>query len=435
MQPVPWLIEKKREGQNLSEKEICELVEGYGAGTVSEAQMAAFAMAVYFQGMSLEETACLTQAMLESGQTLDFSDLPWPTADKHSTGGVGDKISLALAPLAAACGVAVPMISGRGLGITGGTLDKLESIPGYQTGLDVKKFREVLSETRCSIIGQTPELAPVDKRLYALRDVTATVPATPLIVSSILSKKLAEGAQALVLDVKCGSGAFKKNQEAGRELAEKLVAIGTRMGRRMWACLTDMSQPLGRAVGNALEVREIVEILHNGGPADSRELTLQLTARMVCLSRAEMPLDAAIKQCENALADGAALQAFKAMIRAHGGDDAIVENPDLLPRAEHIEAVEAPESGYVAKADAEQLGQAAFVLGVGRNQPEDAVRFETGLTGLKKVGEKVEAGEPLCYLHGADTKMRDAAREKVLSAYAVSVEPVSPAPLILDEIK
>lgn len=416
-----WIIEKKRDGAELSTEEIRAFITGYTDGSIPDYQMSALAMAIYFNGMTPRETADLTVAMMESGKVIDPNNIPGSKVDKHSTGGIGDKISIPLAPLVAACGATVPMISGRGLGITGGTLDKLESIPGYRTGLSESEFFDTLKKCGCSMIGQTAEIAPADKKLYALRDVTATVPSIPLIVSSIMSKKMAEGIDALVLDVKCGSGAFMQNIDDARKLAHALVDTGVAMGRKVTALITDMNQPLGRTVGNALEIRESLEILAGKGPADAQSLTLELAQHMLTL--AGKTGDPATK-----LADGTALQIFKKMVTSHGGN---LEAG--LPQAERQIPIPAPTSGYVAKADAGTIGRACLLLGAGRAKTTDTIDPAVGLSDLVKVGEKVEAGHPLCVLHAN----RDETEAKALltTAFTIVEHPIEPPPLILEIIQ
>jgi thymidine phosphorylase len=417
------IIKAKRDGRPLPADEIRALVDGYMRGEVADYQMAAFCMAVFFRGMSDAETAALTDAMLRSGDVLDLSDLPGVKVDKHSTGGVGDKVSIALAPIAAACGVVVPMISGRGLGHTGGTLDKLEAIPGFRVRLPVERFREVLAETGACLIGQTDRLAPADRRLYALRDVTATVESIPLIASSIMSKKLAEGIDGLVLDVKVGSGAFMKRLEDGERLARALAAIGRGMGKRVVALLTGMDQPLGRAVGNALEVAESVEVLAGGGPADVVELTLALAREM---------LDAAgLSDVDpaGALRDGRAMDTWRAMLRAQGGD------PDApLPEAAEVEVVRSTVDGYVSTVDALAIGVAAWRAGAGRARKEDPVSAAAGVLLHRKPGDPVRAGDPLYELRADEPGRLAAARDA--AAEAVTVAPSAPAevPLVLERI-
>ena len=427
-----WIIERKREGLDLTGGEIREFIAGYNDGTIPDYQMAALAMAIFFQGMSFKEVTTLTDAMMRSGTILDLSDLPAPTADKHSTGGIGDKISLMLAPLVATEGIMVPMISGRGLGITGGTLDKLESIPGYRVDLDTRTFRRIIASVGCSIIGQTSELAPADKKLYALRDVTATVPSIPLIAASIMSKKLAEGAGALVLDVKCGSGAFMKTREEAEELAETLVAIGEGLDRRMAAVITDMDQPLGHTVGNALEVVEAVQVLRNEGPQDTTDLTIELGAHMLRATDTADTLDDARERLRSRLADGSALEKFKQMIVAHGGDPGIADDPSKLEIAETEHILPSPSHGYVERVDADVIGRAALVLGAGRRQTTDTIDHSVGISHLAKVGDEVAAGQPLLQLHSRESKGAAEARKIVSKAFTIAPQPVETPPLFLD---
>ncbi|VGO14944.1 Pyrimidine-nucleoside phosphorylase [Pontiella desulfatans] len=418
-----WIIEKKRDGAELDTGEIRGFIAGYTNGSIPDYQMSALAMAIYFNGMTARETADLTVAMMESGKVINPDCIPGTKVDKHSTGGIGDKISIPLAPLVAACGATVPMISGRGLGITGGTLDKLESIPGYRVGLGEEEFFRTLEQVGCSMIGQTAEIAPADKKLYALRDVTATVPSIPLIVSSIMSKKMAEGIDALVLDVKCGSGAFMKDIENARALARGLVDTGVAMGKKVVALITDMNQPLGRTVGNALEIRESLDILEGKGPADSQGLTIELANRM--LGTAAMP----VRRTVQALLDGSAMEKFKQMVACHGGNLSAG-----LPVAGNQIPLNAPKSGYVSKADAEALGRASLLLGAGRAKTTDTIDHAVGLSDLKKIGERVEAGEPLCILHSNGHEDEAQLRQLLGSAFEVSAEPVESPPLIIEVI-
>lgn len=429
-----WLIERKRDGQTLSDGEIRGFIDGFASGAIPDYQMAALAMAIYFQGMSAAETAALTTAMLESGDRLDTSSLDRPKIDKHSTGGIGDKISLPLAPLAAACGVAVPMISGRGLGITGGTLDKLESIPGYRTDLTPREFLGVIAACGCSIIGQTDRLAPADRKLYALRDVTGTVPSIPLITASIMSKKLAEGLDGLVLDVKCGRGAFMRTRADARALAESLVAVGTAMGVRVSALVTAMDDPLGRTAGNALEIRESLEVLSGRGPDDVTELTLTLGAAMVKLAGLTADDATAHDRCRAALHDGRALAVFRDMVRHHGGDVAVIDDPARLPVAARQRDLPAAAAGYIRSVDAERVGRACLLLGAGRTRTTDAVDPGAGISGMLKRGERVAAGQPLCRLHAASESRLDEAQGMMQDAFVIGVEPVA-TPLVLEVIR
>lgn len=414
-----WIIEKKRDGGALAEGEIREWIARYADGRLPDYQMAALAMAVYWRGMSADETLWLTDAMMRSGDTLSWSGLGRATADKHSTGGIGDKLSIPLAPLVAACGVAVPMISGRGLGITGGTLDKLESIPGYDTHLDNARFRAVVDRVGCSIIGQTDRLAPADRKLYALRDVTGTVPSIPLITASILSKKLAEGADVLVFDVKCGAGAFMKTPERARALADSLLAVARGAGRKAEALVTPMDQPVGRTAGNALEIAESVEILRGGGPADARSLVLDLAVPMLVLGGAAPDAPAARALLESKLASGAALETFSRMVEAQGGDPRVADAPEkVLPQAPAVLDVPAPRAGTLSRVDADGIGRAVLLLGGGRRAVTDAIDFSVGVSGLRKVGETVASGEPLVRLHARSRAEAEALVPQVLAAFS-----------------
>jgi pyrimidine-nucleoside phosphorylase len=393
------IIRKKRDAAELSREEIEFLIAGATHDRVPDYQLAAFLMAVVWRGMTRAELAALTESMLHSGSVLDWSDLPAAKVDKHSTGGVGDKTSLILAPIVAAAGLYVPMISGRGLGHTGGTLDKLEAIPGFNVHLKLPEFRRVLTLTRCALIGQTPEIAPADKKLYALRDVTATVESPYLITASIMSKKMAEGIDALVLDVKTGDGAFMKRQEDAEYLAELMVETGTRMGKKIVALITDMEQPLGRKIGNTLEVEECVEVLHGGGPADLRELSLELSAWMFVLGGRSKSVDEGRELAAEMIASGRARDTFREVIRLQGGEAKIVDDPGLLPRARHTAHLPAKRSGYVTAIRCEQVGVASMTLGGGREKKEDSIDPGVGLVLEKKIGDAVKAGENLCTIH------------------------------------
>ena len=427
-----WIIERKRDGGEIPPESVAEFVARYSDGRLPDYQMAAFAMAVYFRGMSRAETLALTDAMRRSGDTLSWDGLDRPTADKHSTGGIGDKASIPLAPLVAACGVAVPMISGRGLGITGGTLDKLEAIPGYDTRLSVERYRQVVSEVGCSIVGQTDRLAPADRKLYALRDVTGTVPSIPLITASILSKKLAEGAATLVFDVKCGAGAFMKTREEAAALAESLVSGARGAGRKAEAIVTAMDEPLGRAAGNALEIAESVAVLRGEGPADTRELVVRLAIPMLVLSGVAPDAAAARADLEKKLASGAALETFARMVAAHGGDARIAEAPEKVLAAAPVQVdVPAPRAGFVSKVDADGIGRAVLLLGGGRRAVTDAIDPAVGVSEMRKAGEKVGAGEPLARIHAGSEADARAVSSLVAQAFALADAPVEPAPLFL----
>ena len=430
-----WIIEKKRDGCELTADEIRGFVDAYSAGDLPDYQMSAFAMAVLFRGMTFAEVTEMTDAMMRSGDVLDFSGLARPSVDKHSTGGIGDKISIPLAPVVAAAGAAVPMISGRGLGITGGTLDKLESIPGYNTQLSTERFRKILETVGCSIIGQTSRLAPADKKLYALRDVTGTVPSIPLISSSIMSKKLAEGASGLVLDVKCGSGAFMKTVDEARELAETMLAIGRNTGRGMAAVITDMNQPLGRAVGNALEIRESIDILAGRGPADTSELTVLLASEMLVLAGISPDVSAARKAAEEMLESGRAMETFAKMVEAHGGDPHIIDNPGIMGVAPVIVDVPSPADGYVRNVDAEKTGNAVLLLGGGRKKVSDAIDHAVGIDRLVASGERVSAGDPLMRIHAGTKESADSVMKMLSEAVAFSESPLKKTGLLIETVK
>jgi pyrimidine-nucleoside phosphorylase len=404
------LIKKKRDKRALSREEILALVGGYVDGSVADYQMSAFAMAVFFNGLDGTELAALTEAMLHSGDVLTLDDVPGVKVDKHSTGGVGDKISLPLAPAVAACGVPVPMISGRGLGHTGGTLDKLESIPGFRVDLSVDDYRRLVKDVGCCLIGQTARLAPADKKLYALRDVTATVDCIPLITSSILSKKLAEGIDALVLDVKFGSGAFMKRHEDAETLARTMVDIGTRMGKRVVARLTNMDQPLGVMVGNALEVMESLDVLEGKGPRDIVELTVELGAEMLVLGGAAADLDDGRARITRTFNDGSAMRKFAQIIEAQGGDPRVTDDRKRLPHAPKTTPVVASRAGTVASVDAEKVGIASMMLGGGRARAADTIDPRVGLAVQARIGDRIEKGQALFTLHHADRGVDDATR-------------------------
>ena len=427
------VIAKKRDGNALSREDIDHFVSGVTTASIPDYQASALLMAIVLRGMTDEETGWLTDAMVRSGDRVDLSDIPGVKVGKHSTGGVGDKVSIILAPIAAACGVVVPKMSGRGLGHTGGTLDKLESIPGYRTALTVEEFKRVLRTVGTSIIGQTASLAPADKRLYALRDVTATVPSVPLIAASVMSKKLAEGGNALVLDVKCGDGAFMKSEEAARELARALVAIGGQGGVRTEAVITNMDAPLGLAVGNAVEIIECIETLKGRGPADLVTVVGALGSRVLVLSGQfdEGSADAALR---GAIASGAALATLRAMIQAQGGDGAVVDDYSRLPAAARREAVTAPRDGFIAVLKADLVGRASMALGAGRERVEDRVDHGAGVIIAKKPGDAVRAGDTVLELLYNDA--RGLAQAIAFAEQAIHVAPDPPAlkPLVLGRV-
>lgn len=424
------LIKKKRDGRELSPEEISFLIHGYTRGEIPDYQMAAWLMAVVWRGMTDRETRILTEEMVRSGHVLDLSDIPGIKVDKHSTGGVGDKTSLILAPLVAAAGVPVPMVSGRGLAHTGGTLDKLEAIPGFRVALTLDQYRETLRRVGFVMSGQTDDIAPADKKLYALRDVTATVDCIPLMAASIMCKKLAEGIDALVVDVKVGSGAFLKTEAEAETLARTLVTIGESMGKRVRALITDMDQPLGRAVGNALEVIESFEVLKGRGPEDVTTLSLELAAHMVLLGERAATLDEARRLVRRLLAEGAGREKFRRLIEAQGGDPRVVDEYSRLPQARHRSVYEAETDGYIVAMNAELIGRAAMVLGAGRDRMDSPIDHAVGLVLAKKVGDVVRRGEPLCVVHSNDEEKQRAALPLLRESFIVGDAPPSPPPLI-----
>jgi pyrimidine-nucleoside phosphorylase len=428
------LIRRKRDSGELTREEIEELIATYTRGDVPDYQMSAWLMAVVLRGMSRPEIAALTEAMLHSGRVLDFSDLSGRKVDKHSTGGVGDKPSLVIAPIVAAGGVKVPMISGRGLGHSGGTLDKLEAIPGFNVNLSLAEFRRVLETCGCALIGQTAEIAPADKKIYALRDVTGTVESPALICASIMSKKLAEGIDALVLDVKTGSGAFMKNIDDAANLAELLVETGKRMGKNVVALLTDMNQPLGRKAGNAMEVAESIEVLSGAGPADVRELCLELAAWMFFLGERVKNVEEGKKLSADLIVSGHAREKFREIVGLQGGDVGVVDDPLRLAHARHTLDVASPTDGFIAATQCEQLGVACVVLGGGREKKEDAIDPAVGLEFHKRIGDGVKRGEPLCTLHyNADGRLAEA-RRLVETAYRIEPEKPKVIPPLIHRV-
>ena len=418
------VIRKKRDGGELSRNEIESLVNSYTRGDIPDYQMSAWLMAVVLRGMTRAETAALTDAMLRSGEVLDLSALPAKKVDKHSTGGVGDKTSLVLAPLAAAAGVMVPMISGRGLGHTGGTLDKLEAIPGFNVNLPVAQFRRVLETCGCAMIGQTAEIAPADRKLYALRDVTGTVESPYLICASIMSKKLAEGIDALVLDVKTGSGAFMKSEKDAVFLAELMVETGERMGKQMVALITDMDQPLGSMIGNALEVVEVVEVLRGEGPEDLRQLCLELAGWMLHLGGVADTVAEGKKQSEKLIASGEALDKFRQMVALQGGDLRAIDEAKKLPQAQHTMILSSSKKGYLAALQCEQVGTACVILGGGRERKEDSVDPAVGIVLHKKVGDPVSSGEALATIYYNAEARAGRARQLLDESYQIADSPV-----------
>lgn len=424
------LIMKKRNGAALTEEEIGFMIKGYTAGEIPDYQMSAMMMAIYFRGMNETETLALTMAMAKSGDMLDLSDIHGIKVDKHSTGGVGDKTSLALIPMVAALGIPAAKMSGRGLGHTGGTIDKLESFKGFTTGISETKFKENVNKIGIAIMGQTADLAPADKKLYALRDVTATVDNMSLIASSIMSKKLAAGADAIVLDVKTGSGAFMKTEEDSFSLAREMVKIGNSAGRKTIAVVSDMDQPLGYAVGNALEVREAIDTLNGNGPADFVELCLTLGSYMAVAGEKAKTVEEARALLEECIADKSALNKLADFIEAQGGDRDWVYHPEKLPSASIVEEIEAPASGIVQKIVCDEIGMVSLILGGGRETKESGIDLSVGLVLHKKVGDSVKKGESLATIYANDQKKLAAAKERFLGAYTIADEAVAKKPLI-----
>jgi len=414
------LIRKKRDGEVLTDQEIELLIKAYTEDTLPDYQMSAFLMASFLNGLNDTEAAALTRSMLHSGIVLDLSDIPGVKVDKHSTGGVGDKLSLILAPIVASCGVPVPMISGRGLGHTGGTLDKLESIPGFTVDISLDRYKEILKKEQMVLAGQTEEIAPADKRLYALRDVTATVESIPLIAGSIMSKKLAEGIDALVLDVKFGSGAFMKKKEDAIRLAETLVEIGEQFGKETIAYLTNMEQPLGYAVGNWLEVKESIESLQGNGPDDVMEITHLLAGTMIYLGKKASTVTEGIEKSRASIEDGSAFRKWVAIVEAHGGDSSVVKNPEQFPSAGHIVDVKYPKSGYITEMDAFALGMVSLELGAGRHAKEDDVDPAAGFLLHKKVGAFIDENETLATIHTNNESMIEKCSEAMIRAITVA---------------
>ncbi len=428
------LILKKRQGGSHSLEELKFLIDGYVAGDIADYQMAAWSMAVFFRGMEEQELAWLTQAMVESGQQVDLSGIQGIKVDKHSTGGVGDTTTLVLAPLVASAGVPVAKMSGRGLGHTGGTLDKLESFQGFKTQLPAQHFIDQVNSIKVAVIGQTEKIAPADGLLYGLRDVTATVDSVPLIASSVMSKKLASGADALVLDVKVGNGAFMKQKDQALELAREMVKIGENLGRRTVALLTAMDRPLGCAVGNALEAREAVEVLSGEGPDDLRQLCLELGANMLVLAGQHEDLDAARQQLANNLDNGSALAKLKEMVTAQGGSGREIDDPGLFPAAKLRHSVMAAESGWVESVETTDIGLAAQLLGAGRSRKDDIIDLAVGLLVKAKPGQRVEKGQTLVEIHANDQQKLEEAAAMVGAAYHIGQEQPQPLPLICGRV-
>lgn len=432
MKSIEELIEVKRDGGVHTAEELKRLVDAFVAGEMPDYQMAAWLMAAFIRGLDSKETAALTEAMARSGEMVDLSSIRGIKVDKHSTGGVGDTTTLVLAPLVASCGVPVAKMSGRGLGFTGGTLDKLESIPGFSVTLEPEEFLAQVRDVGCAVIGQSPDVDPADKKMYALRDVTATVPSIPLIVGSIISKKVAGGADAIVLDVKVGSGAFMKSEADARALAAELARVGELLGRKVVCVLTDMDQPLGRAVGNALEVREAVRTLRGEGPVDLTELCLALGSKMLVLGGIAENEHAGRDLLLDSIASGRALDTFRAWVNAQGGDERVADDPSLLPVGAHTRAVLAREAGWVSGFDAEGVGRAAMVLGAGRARKEDAIDPGAGLELGVKTGDRVEAGAVLGTLYTSDPARLDEAEERLRVAIRIEDAEVPVPPLFIE---
>jgi pyrimidine-nucleoside phosphorylase len=427
------MIEKKRDGLELTKEEIAFVIKGYTDGTIPDYQMAAFQMAVYFQGMTDEETAEFTMAMVESGDQVDLSAIDGVKVDKHSTGGVGDTTTLVLAPLVAALDIPVAKMSGRGLGHTGGTLDKLEAVPGFHFEITDKEFFDLVNENKIAVIGQSGNITPADKKIYGLRDVTGTVNSIPLIASSIMSKKIAAGSDAIVLDVKVGSGAFMKDLTMARDLANAMVQIGNQVGRQTMAVISDMNQPLGYAIGNALEIKEAVETLQGKGPEDLHELCLTLGSYMVRLAGKAETTEEAREMLEEVINNGKALEVFKLFLQSQGGDTSVIDDMTKLPTARYIIDVPAKEAGYVSQIIADEIGTAAMILGAGRATKESEIDLAVGLVLHKKIGDEVKVGESIVTIH-SNTEDVKSVKEKIYQAYEMSASQVAPAKLIHEEI-
>jgi pyrimidine-nucleoside phosphorylase len=427
------LIEKKRDALELSTEEIKFIVNGYTDGSIPDYQVSAFTMAVFFNGMTERETADLTMAMVESGDQIDLSEIEGIKVDKHSTGGVGDTTTLVLGPLVAALGVPVAKMSGRGLGHTGGTIDKLEAVKGFHVEIENQEFIDLVNKNKIAVIGQSGNLTPADKKLYALRDVTATVDSIPMIASSIMSKKIAAGADAIVLDVKTGAGAFMKTLDDSRALAKAMVQIGNNVGRQTMAIISDMSQPLGFAIGNALEVKEAIDTLKGEGPEDLTELCLVLGSNMVYLAKKANSLQEARQMLENAIKDGSALEAFKLFLASQGGDASVVDNPEKLPQAKYIIELEAKEDGYLKEMVADEIGTAAMILGAGRATKESIIDLAVGLMLRKKIGDKVQKGESIVTIY-SNFEDVEAVKQKLYDNITITSEPTKAPTLIYEEI-
>lgn len=429
------IIKKKRDGLPLSDEEIRAFIEGYVSGDVADYQAAAFCMAVYFRGMDVRETTALTLAVRDSGDRLDFSRIHGTRVDKHSTGGVGDKTSLVVTPIVASCGVKVAKMSGRGLGHTGGTIDKLEAIPGFCTSLSTEEFERIVNEVGIAIVGQSKNLAPADKKLYALRDVTATVDSMPLIASSIMGKKLAADDDCIVLDVKTGSGSFMKTLEDSKKLAQLMVDIGKRADKKMLALITDMDRPLGYAIGNTLEVIEAIDVLRGQGPDDLTDICISLASDMLALTGEHGDRDECEAKVRDAIASGKALDTLARMVKAQGGDDTVIYHPETFARATHEHTVKAPRDGYVVAVDTEGYGIASLLLGAGRNTMEDEIDYTAGIILHAKTGDFVHADDPIATLYTCDESRFAAAEQKLLASTVIGDETPEERPLIFARVE
>ena len=428
------IIKKKRDGLALTEQEIHFFIDGYVKGEIPDYQAAAFLMAVYYKGMNLDETRALTFGVRDSGVTLDFSNIDGIRVDKHSTGGVGDKTSLVVAPIVASLGVKVAKMSGRGLGHTGGTIDKLEAIPGFQTDLSEEEFISIVNDLGVAIVGQSHELAPADKKLYALRDVTATVDCLPLIVSSIMGKKLAADDDCIVLDVKTGSGAFCKTVEESVRLASVMVDIGKSAGKKMLALITDMDRPLGANIGNSLEVIEAINTLRGNGPEDFTEVCLILATNMIYLAG-----KGTMEECEamvkKSIEDGSALETLAKMVKAQHGDDSVIYNPDLFPKAKYSREIKADKGGYIVRVDTEGYGIASLLLGAGRNTKEESIDYSAGITLVKKTGDKVEEGDVIAIMYSNDENRFQSATDRFMKSTEIGAEKPEARPLVFERVE
>ncbi len=431
---VNEIIRKKRDGATLSPDELRYIIDGFVQGSIPDYQMSSFLMATFFRGMSVEETSTFTRLMLHSGEVIDLSGILGVKVDKHSTGGVGDKISLPLAPIVAACGVPVPMISGRGLGHTGGTLDKLESIPGFTTSLSISEYKKVIAEVGVVMIGQTKEIAPADKKMYALRDVTATVECIPLIAGSIMSKKLAEGIDALVLDVKTGRGAFMPTYERALELATALVGIGNSFGKETVGFITDMNQPLGMMIGNWREVVESVECLRGKNVPDIMELTYVLGGAMVMLGKKASSLKEGMERCHEVVKNGKAYEKFLQLVKRQGGDTSFIEHPEKYPTSKYSQKINCPLGGFVIAIDSLELGFTGIALGAGRTKVDDVIDPKAGIVLTKKVGDAVNAGDVVAILYTDNKSAIETSAKRIQDAFAVGPSKPSPSPLIISQV-